>query len=128
MYVNFSMTEHGFITETNYGTLHISSDEEHGFRPYQLMTASLAVCSGGVLKKIMKKQRMDVQDIEIRTNVERSGTEADEITKVSIHFVIDSHDKNDKKMLKNMELTRKYCSMVQSVKDSIQVEETYEWK
>nr|WP_308215437.1 OsmC family protein [Sinobaca sp. H24] len=71
---------------------------------------------------------MDVQDIKIHTNVERSGTEADEITKVSIHFIVDSLHQNDKKMQKNMELTRKYCSMVQSVKDSIQVEETYEWK
>lgn len=126
--MDFSMTEHGFTTETKYGTLHISSDEEYGFRPYQLMIASLAVCSGGVLKKIMQKQRMDVQDIKIHTNVERSGTEADEITKVSIHFIVDSLHQNDKKMQKNMELTRKYCSMVQSVKDSIQVEETYEWK
>lgn len=126
--MDFSMTEHGFTTETKYGTLHISSDEEQGFRPYQLMTASLAVCSGGVLKKIMQKQRMDVQDIKIRTSVERRGTEADEIMKVSIHFIVDSLHQNDKKMHKNMELTRKYCSMVQSVKDSIQVEETYEWK
>lgn len=53
--MKFEMTEHGFVTETEFGTLEISSNEEKGFRPYQLMVSSIAACTGGVMRKILEK-------------------------------------------------------------------------
>lgn len=124
--MRFRMKEGGFTTELPYGKLDISGDEQYGFRPYQLLTASIAVCSGGVLRKILEKKRMKVEDIEINTNIHRNEQEADRIEKVEIHFVIKGEELSELQINKAMELTRKNCSMVQSVIPAIEVVETFE--
>lgn len=125
--MDFKMKDEvGFYTELPFGRLDIAGDEEYGFRPFQLLVASLAVCSGGVLRKIMKKMRMDFEDIQIKTSVERNEEIADRVEKVHIHFLIKGNDLNEAKLHKALELTRKNCSMVRSVEDSIEVVETFE--
>jgi putative redox protein len=115
----FEMKEVGFKANLEFGELNVAGNEEHGFRPYQLMTASIAVCSGGVLRTILSKKKIEIEDMKIQAEVERNPEEANKIEKIKIHYVIkgdnlDSH------------LARKNCPMVQSVEGSIEVEETFE--
>ncbi|MBM7650225.1 putative OsmC-like protein [Bacillus ectoiniformans] len=124
--MKFSMKDGGFTTDLPYGTLDVSGDEEYGFRPYQLLVSSIAVCSGGVLRKILAKKRLKVDDITIDTEVERDPERADRVTKVSMHFKIQGEGLTEEKIHKAMELTRKNCSMVQSVIPAIEVVETFE--
>jgi putative redox protein len=124
--MEFKMKEGGFITDLPYGKLEVSGNEEFGFRPYQLMVSSLAVCSGGVLRKILEKQRIVFEDISISADVVRNEEEANKIESVKLHFVIKGEGLKEEKLQKAMELTRKNCSMVQSVIGSIEVEETFE--
>lgn len=123
--MHFSMTEQGFRTTTGFGTLQVSSDDRYGFRPYQLMVASIAVCSGTVMTKIFKKKRLNVEDIQIEAKATRNPKIANRIETIDIHFKIKGEHLEDK-MDKIMALTRKNCSMVQSVLGSIEVNETYE--
>ena len=58
--MKFLMTENGFTTDLPFGELSVSTNEEHGFRPYQLLVASLAVCSAGVMRKILEKQQKEL--------------------------------------------------------------------
>ncbi len=120
------MKDVGFYTETPYGRLDVAGDEAYGFRPYQLLVASIAVCSGGVLRKVLEKMRMTIEDIHISTDVERDKEEADRIEVIKVHFTIKGMDLDEKKIHKAMELTRKHCSMVQSVIDKIDIIETFE--
>lgn len=124
--MEFNMKEGGFSASLPYGQLEVSGNEEFGFRPYQLMVSSIAVCSGGVLRKILEKQRVDFKDISIKADVKRNEEEANRIEKVSLHFTITGDNLKEEKIQKAMELTRKNCSMVQSVIGSIEVEETFE--
>ncbi|MGD6801021.1 OsmC family protein [Rossellomorea vietnamensis] len=124
--MEFNMKEGGFSASLPYGELEVSGNEEFGFRPYQLMVSSIAVCSGGVLRKILEKQRVDFKDISIKADVKRKEEEANRIEKVSLHFTITGENLKEEKIQKAMELTRKNCSMVQSVIGSIEVEETFE--
>ena len=101
--MKFEMIEDAFETETTFGQLTISGNDEYGFRPYQLLISSIAVCSGGVLRNILDKMRMPAEHISIKGEA------------------IDAS-----KMDRVFELTKKNCSMVQSVIDSIEVVETYE--
>ncbi|SIT93150.1 OsmC family protein [Edaphobacillus lindanitolerans] len=124
--MKYSMTEHGFRTETQFGTLDVSANDEYGFRPYQLMVSSIAVCSGGVLRKVLDKMRMPAEDITIEVkDLYRNPDEADRIERIHLHFTIKG-DVNESKMPRVMELTKKNCSMVRSVENSIDVKETYE--
>ncbi|MGM0845524.1 MAG: OsmC family protein [Bacillota bacterium] len=126
--MEFNMKEGGFIAHLPFGQLEVSGNEEYGFRPYQLMVSSIAVCSGGVLRKILEKQRISFEDISIKAEVERNEEEANRIEKVMLHFTITGENLKKEKIEKAMELTRKNCSMVQSVIGSIEVEETFELK
>ncbi|PIC57294.1 osmotically inducible protein C [Sporosarcina sp. P12(2017)] len=125
--MNFHMTKHGFDTETEFGTLHISSNEEKGFRPYQLMVASIAACGGGVMRKVLDKMRMPAEDIAIDVKeVVRSQDDASRLMKIHLHFTVIGSNVTDEKMPRIMELTEKNCSMLQSVMGCIDVVKTYE--
>ena len=124
--MKFSMTEHGFTGDLPFGELAVSTNEEHGFRPYQLLVASLAVCSAGVIRKVLEKKRMPADDIQAEVKeVIRIDEEAGRVAKVHLHFIIKG-DIDESKMERVMELTKKNCSMVRSVENSIEVVETYE--
>lgn len=120
------MKEIGFTTDLDYGQLNVAGDEKHGFRPYQLMVASIAVCSGGVLKKILEKKRFDIQDITIEANAERNEAEANRIEQIHIHYKIKGTGLDEKKIQQSIELASKNCPMAQSVKGSIEIHETFE--
>lgn len=119
------MTEHAFETQTEYGKLTVSGNEEHGFRPFQLMVSAIAVCSGGVLRKVMEKQRMTVEDIQIEADVEREPAEANRLTKIALHYTIKGEGLKEAKVEKAIELARKNCPMAQTVEGKVELEETF---
>ncbi|MBT2584072.1 OsmC family protein [Planococcus sp. ISL-109] len=124
--MKFSMNEHGFTGHLPFGELHVSTNEEYGFRPYQLLVSSLAICSAGIIRQVLEKKRIPAEDIEVEVKeVVRIDEEAGRVAKVHLHFRIKG-DIDEAKMPRVMELTRKNCSMVRSVEDSIEVVETYE--
>lgn len=125
--MKFSMTEHGFQTTTSYGTLDVSGNDEHGFRPFQLLVSSVAVCSGGVLRKILEKMRMPASHISIDVKeVKRNADEANKLEKIHLHFIIEGENLLDDKISKAFSLMYKNCSMIQSVSPAIEIVETYE--
>lgn len=126
--MEFFMKEEGFYTELPYGKLPISGKEGYGFRPYQLFVSSVAGCSGGVLRKVLKKMRLDVKQIQIKADVERNPEEANRIERIHLHFIIEGKDLDHKKVEKALALARKNCAMIQSVEGKIRVEESFEMK
>ncbi|MYL34859.1 OsmC family peroxiredoxin [Pontibacillus yanchengensis] len=124
--LQFYLKHDGIRTSTDFGALNISSDEEQGFRPFQLMVSSIAGCSLSVFRKILDKQRVEYEDINVKAEVTRNEDEANRIEKIHLHYVIKGKHLDEDKMFKNLETSQKNCSMVQSVKDSIEIEETLE--
>lgn len=125
--MKYVMTEHGLETDLEFGKLTISGDETKGFRPYQLLVSSLVGCSGGVLRKVCEKMRMPIEDMEIEVlEVLRNPDEASRLEKVHIHFKLRGNQLEEEKVEKAMNLTKKNCSMVRSVDQSIEVVETFE--
>lgn len=126
--MKFEMTENGFQTETSYGTLQISGNDEFGFRPYQLLISSIAVCSGGVMRKILERKRMPASNISIDVKeIYRNEEMANRVEKIHLHFLIEGIEMDNEKMDKIMQVTANNCSMLQSVKESIEVVKTYEF-
>ncbi|WP_347552491.1 OsmC family protein [Pseudalkalibacillus hwajinpoensis] len=117
--------ETGFTADFEYGRLHISGDEQFGFRPYQLLVSSVAVCSGGVLRQILDKKRMVYKDIKIKADVTRNAEEANRVEKINLHFTLIG-DLDEQKVERALKLTKKHCSMAQSIIGSIDLEETFD--
>src|SRR5699024_4553314 len=124
--MEFTMQDHGYEVELDFRNLMISSDETKGVRPYVLLVSSVAGCSGMVLRKMLNKMRISFDDIAMSADVKRNPEEADRVEEIKLHFVITGKEISEKKMKRAMELTHKNCSMIQSVKDSIRIVETYE--
>src|SRR5699024_776133 len=110
-------------TAYNYDTLHISPDDTKGYRPFQLLVASVASCSGGVFHKILKKQRIEYESLTIDAEVERNEEIANRVEKIKLHFTITGSNRNEEKMQLNLAHTRNTCNTVQSVEHSINVQE-----
>lgn|SRR5690625_1477108 len=111
-------------TEFSYGELFISGNENQGFRPFELMVASIIGCSGSVFQKILEKQRTRVEELSIHAEVERNPEEANRIEWIKLNYVVKGHQLNIDRLYKNLALSRKNCSMIRSVEDSIKIEET----
>ncbi len=124
--MDFYLKENGVRTSFEYGQLNISGDENEGFRPYQLMVASIAGCSIGVFRKILNKQRVKIEDLKVTADIDRNPDKANRIEKIRLHYAVKGYHLNPDKLLKNLDVARSNCSMVQSVQDSIEVEETLE--
>ncbi|WP_010529669.1 OsmC family protein [Lentibacillus jeotgali] len=124
--MDFHMKDEGVRINLDYGDLDISGDEAYGFRPFQLMVASIAGCSASVFRKILKKQRTEIADMTITVNVERNPDEANRIERIDLHYVIQGYHLDDEKLYKNLAVARKNCSMIRSVENSITIEETLE--
>lgn len=122
------MNENGFQTNLEFGELKISSQEAYGFRPYQLMVSSIAGCSGGVLRKILEKKRLTFEKITISSQIKRNQDKANRIEEIHLFFTIYGDDIAPEKIKKALELTRKNCSMMQSVQNSIKITEEFELK
>ena len=124
--MEFYMKEDGMRTKLEYGELSVSPDDTKGFRPFQLMIASIAGCSASVFRKILAKQRIEIADLQMTAEVKRNPDVANRIEDVKLHFVVKGNRIDQGKMEKNLELARKNCSMVRSVEDSINITETIE--
>ncbi len=109
-----------------YGELDVSGNEEYGFRPFQLMVASIAGCSASVYRKILDKQKIDYEDLIINAEVERNEMEANRIESIHLEFVVKGRYLDEGKLYKNLEVARKNCSMIRSVENSINIKESLE--
>src|SRR5690625_5088174 len=107
----------------SHGTLIVSRDEKIGFRPYELLVSSIAGCSGSVFKQIFEKQRMDVKEFKITTEVDRNEEKANRVGNIILTFHLKGTDLNEQKLRKNLTISQKHCSMVQSVQGAITIEE-----
>lgn len=124
--INFKMEENGFTMQAEFGELPISPNDKDGFRPYQLLVASLAGCSSTLLRQILTKMRIDFQDISVSSRVDRSDGEVSRIEKVYLHFMITGENLRLEKIEKAVNVARNNCGMIQSVIGSIDVEESVE--
>lgn len=124
--MQFHVTQDEIKTETSYGSLDISPNDQEGFRPFQLMVASLAGCSASVYRKILAKQKVEFDNMTIDADVERTGDDVNKIEKVTLTFKVKGQNLNEKKLQKSLEIASKNCSMVQSVIGSIEVIEKVE--
>lgn len=109
--------------ELGFGNMVISSDDKTGFRPVELLVSSVAGCSGSIFYSILKKQRLEFSELTIDADIERNKDEANRVVKIVLYFTVKGKQLNEKKLRRNLAITRRYCGMLRSVEDSIVVEE-----
>ncbi|MGN9864015.1 OsmC family protein [Bacillus swezeyi] len=124
--MDIQWNQNGFHADLAFGRLDISSREEAGFRPYQLMIASIAACSGTVLHNILEKKRIQLKDMIIQAKEERIPEEAGRIKSIHLHFILKGEHLKTDQIQKTLRMALRNCAMVRSVENSIDIKETFE--
>ncbi|MDX8046899.1 OsmC family protein [Gracilibacillus sp. S3-1-1] len=124
--MEFYLSEGGIRAVLPYGELDISGNEEFGYRPFQLMMASVAGCSGSVFRKVLDKKRIEIDDMKISAEVERDAEQANKITAIHLHVVVKGVNLDPDQLEKSLEIARKNCSMVRTIEDSVKITERLE--
>ncbi len=125
--MKFKLSESGaFRGNFEFGELSVSGNSEIGFRPFQLLVSSIVGCSGSVFRTVLDKKRISYDTIEIEASVERDEQKVNKVTKVALHFIIEGKNLNLDQLQKSLNVSLKNCAIVQSVIDSILIEETIE--
>lgn len=98
--------------------------DESGFRPMQVMLASLGGCSGIDVVNILKKQRVDFDSVDIDVEGDReAGKEPSPFKRVKLTFTVTGRGVDRAKAEKAVSLSvEKYCSAVASLDPAIAVE------
>ncbi|MCY8027744.1 OsmC family protein [Bacillus sonorensis] len=116
----------GFFADFDYGRLDISTGENTGFRPCQLMIASIAACSGAVFRRILEKKRLHLEDLTIKAKEERLPEEANRIKSIHFHFILKGKGLRTETIEKALQAAMKNCAMAKSVENSIDMKKTFD--
>jgi putative redox protein len=98
--------------------------DESGFRPMQVMLASLGGCSGIDVINILKKQRVDFDAVDVEVEGDRTpGAEPSPFTRVKLTFKVTGRAVEPAKVEKAVKLSvEKYCSAIASLNPGITIE------
>lgn len=105
--------------------LHISRGEQKGYRPYELFVSAIAGCLGEMLIHVCRKKRISYQGLTITSETTREGA-VNKISRIHLHIIFESIRISDEQIEKVLKLAMKHCSMVQSIKGSIDMTISHE--
>lgn len=100
--------------------LPISGTGELGYRPSQLFTSAIAGCFGEMLIHVCRKKRISYEGMTITPEMTRAGA-VNKISCIHLHILFEDINTSDEQIDKVITLALKHCSMVQSVKGSIDI-------
>jgi len=96
--------------------------DESGFRPMELLLASLAGCSGIDVVNILKKSRVAFTSIDIEVDGDRKEGTPSPFSRIEIRFRIHGPEVDRAKAEKAVSLSlEKYCSVAASLDPAITV-------
>lgn len=121
--MRFHYIDNGVSTSLPYGRLDISGNEDDGFRPIELMVASVAGCSASVFKKVLDKKRIMIEDLSLSAEVERVPDEANKISAIQLLFTVKGNNLPKEQLEKSLMIARKNCSMIRTIEDAVTITE-----
>ena len=85
--------------------------EDKGPRPMEMLLMGLGGCTSIDVAMILEKSRQDVKSCKVNITAERADTEPKVFTDIHVHFILEGHNINPKKVEQAIELSaEKYCS------------------
>lgn len=91
-------------------------DKSLGPTPMELMLMGVGACTASDVMWILKKQRSNIERLEIRLKAERAAVEPKRFTKIHIEYLLAGKDLTEKSVARAIQLSQeKYCSATSSV-------------
>lgn len=92
-----------------------------GFRPMEMVLASLASCSSIDVIAILKKQKLNPRIFKVDVSAERADAIPAVFTKIYLKFIC-SNDVSEERLQRAVELSiTKYCSVSKMLEKSVEI-------
>ena len=110
--------------ESNHWTVMDATEDVDGHdgatRPMEMLLLSLGGCTGIDLNTLLKKMRVDYDDIDINISGKRNDDHPKYYTKIHVAYKVFGKDLPEDKVAKAVRLTQeKYCSVTHSLKAEV---------
>ncbi len=117
--------------DSNHWTVMDASEEHDGMdgaaRPMELLLIGLGGCTGIDLNTLLKKMRVDYEDIELEISADRKEDHPKHFTEIRLKYKVYGSDLPEDKVAKAVRLTQeRYCSATHSLKNPARI--TYEYE
>ncbi len=100
---------------------------EAATKPMELFLISLAGCTAMDVISLLKKMRVDFQDLEVRVEAERINEHPRVFTSIKIEYIVYGDDIDEEKLKKAINKSQeKYCPITAMLKKSIPITYTYQ--
>lgn len=100
---------------------------EAATKPMELLLISLAGCTGMDVISLLKKMRVDFQDLKVRVEAERRDKHPRVFTNIKIEYIVYGEDIDEEKLKKAINKSQeKYCSASAMLKKSVPISYTYQ--
>lgn len=97
-----------------------------GVKPSDLLLMAAGACSAYDIVEILKKQRQNLRDLEIRCSGEQEADPPYTFRKIHLHYIIYG-DVDEEKLKRAIDLSEnKYCSVLSTLKPTVNVTSDYE--
>lgn len=94
----------------------VPGDGSKGLTPMEMVLVGLGGCTGMDVISILKKMRVEIEDLNIEINAERADEHPKKFTKINLKYKLTGSKIDEKKVEKAIALTAdKYCSVIHSL-------------
>ncbi|MGD8904276.1 MAG: OsmC family protein [Anaerolineae bacterium] len=105
-----------FLAADQAGHVVVTDSEGQGFKPPDLMLASLVGCAGVDVVRILQKKRQKFSSIEVKVDKQNAPDAPWPIEKVEVEWTVRGHGLREKAVRDAVELAElKYCSVSASM-------------
>ncbi len=100
--------------------------ENKGPAPMEVLLISLAGCTGMDVASILKKKRVNLQNMTVRVSGEQASEHPKYFTKIDVVFDFQGHNIKEEDVKRAIDLSRdKYCSASVMLKEKAEI--SYRW-
>ncbi len=100
--------------------------EDKGPRPMEVLLVSLAGCTAMDVASILKKKRVNLQNMTVKINAEQAPRHPKYFTRIDVEFNFEGFDIKEEDVKRAIELSKdKYCSVSVMLKDKAEI--SYRW-
>lgn len=120
--MKFTIESEQIKGKLGFGDILVSTNELHGYRPFELFISSLVGCSGTLLQNILVKKRLVYQKIDMEVSSVRNPEHANRIEQLTfIAYVQMENPFTSEQAEKIAHLVIKNCGMIQSIIETINI-------
>lgn len=121
--MQFKYEKEYLMGQMAFGELRTSTDASKGYKPIELLLASLTTCSGSLLVNLLQKKRISFETVSFTTEANRNPERTNRIEVVNIYAHVTFHQEiATSQLVKLEELVMKNCSMIQTMIGAVTIQ------